>query len=333
MMKEVFMIYKELPYVANPVSRIVFGCAVEPMLQGKDIFETLDMAYDAGINTFDTAANYGLSEVSLGNWLTSRKLHDKTVIISKCCHPEQKYNNGADRVTPEAIEQDFLQSVERLGTEHIDIYFLHRDDLKVDVGPIIEALNKLHSQGKIGAFGGSNWTVSRIRQANDYAKNHNLVPFTVSSPNFGLADQIGDPWEMGGGCVTISGPNNEADRDWYSKNKMPVFAYSSLGHGLFTGRIKSFQEELAAEFLDPAAVKGYCCHENFERLARVEILADKLGYSVPQIAIAWMLHQPMEVFSLVSSMNEVNIRKNIDALDIKLSQKECDWLDLKTKVI
>ena len=324
------MIYKELPYVTKPVSKIVFGCTTAPMLAGEDNFTILDKAYEAGINTFDTAANYGLSEESLGRWLKSRNLYGKAVIISKCCHPELQYNNYADRVTPEAIEQDFAQSQERLQTGYVDIYFLHRDDLKVPVGPIVETLNKLHSQGKIGAFGGSNWTTERISQANEYAHNHNLIPFTVSSPNFGIADQIGDPWGRGGGCVTISGPRNEKARQWYTDSNIPVFAYSSLGHGLFSGRIESSRPELAAEILDAAAVKGYCYPENFERLARVEQIAEKHGYSVPQIAIAWLFHQSMEVFSLFSTTKAENISKNIASLDIKLSPAECAWMDLKT---
>ena len=83
-------------------------------------------------------------------------------------------------------------------TDYIDIYLLHRDDPAVPASEIVEIFNAMHREGKIGAFGGSNWTHERIQEANAYAKDHGLIPFTVSSPNFGLADQIADPW--GGGC-------------------------------------------------------------------------------------------------------------------------------------
>lgn len=77
-----------------------------------------------------------------------------------------------------------------LGENYIDIYLLHLDDPDVDVAVPVEVMNALHAEGKIGAFGGSNWTHQRIEEANEYAYRRGLIPFTVSSPNFGLADQV-----------------------------------------------------------------------------------------------------------------------------------------------
>ncbi len=79
----------------------------------------------------------------------------------------------------------------------------------------METFNAMHEEGNIGAFGASNWTHTRIEEANEYAYKHNLIPFSVSSPNFCLARQIEDPW--GGGCVNISGPENIEARAWYEK--------------------------------------------------------------------------------------------------------------------
>lgn len=73
---------------------------------------------------------------------------------------------------------------------YIDIYLLCRDDPNVDVAVPVEVLIAMHAEGKIGAFGGSNWTHQRIEEANEYAYRRGLIPFTVSSPNFGLADQV-----------------------------------------------------------------------------------------------------------------------------------------------
>lgn len=127
------------------------------------------------------------------------------------------------QLNPEALKHDLDQSLERLGTDHIDIYMLHRDDLKVEVGPIVEVLNEYHKAGKIGAFGASNWTHQRIAEANAYAKAHDLVPFTVSSPNFCICNQIDDPWGM--------------------------------GRGMFSGRVKSNDMEGAKKILDPCRKK------------------------------------------------------------------------------
>ena len=318
------MKYENLEDIKTPVSRIVFGTALPAMIKGENVNDLLDSIYAEGITTFDTAENYGLSEISLGTWMKARKNRDKIVIISKGCHPY-----GRDRVTPEDLKQDIEQSFERLHTDYIDIYMLHRDDQKVDVGPIVEILNEYKKAGKIGRFGGSNWTVERMEQANEYAYKHGLVPFTVSEPNFGLCDQIGDPWGGGSGCVTISGPAHQEDRDWYAKNDIPVFAYSSLGRGMFSGRVKSNDIEGAKSILDPNAVKGYCYPENFERLARVEKLAASKNRTVPQIALAWVLNQDFDVFPLVSVPKAEWMASNLEALDISLSKEEVEWLDLR----
>ena len=214
-------------------------------------------------------------------------------------------------MTPEDLKHDIEQSFERLGTDYIDIYLMHRDDLKVEPGPMVEILNEYHKAGKIGAFGGSNWTHQRIAEANRYAVEHGLVPFSVSSPNFGLCDQIGDPWA------------------WYRDNQIPVLAYSSLGRGMFAGIVKSDDIEGAKKILDPNAVKGYCYPENFERLARAEQLAKEKDCTVPQIALAWILNQDFEVFPLVSAKKASRIASNAKALDIVLAKEEVEWLDLR----
>ncbi len=82
----------------------------------------------------------------------------------------------------------------RLGTDYLDLYVLHRDDPSVPVGPIVEALTAHKKAGRIGAFGGSNWTHERMQEANEYARVNDLTPFAVSSPNFSLAEQYKEPW-------------------------------------------------------------------------------------------------------------------------------------------
>ena len=287
------MKYQKIKNVEKPLSKIIFGCAIPVMIQGEDADELLDEVYAQGITTFDTAENYGLSEASLGHWLKNRGNREKVVIISKGCHPY----DGRDRVTPENLKHDIEQSFERLGTDYIDIYLMHRDDPKVEPGPMVEILNEYHKAGRIGAFGGSNWTHQRIAEANQYAGEHGLIPFTVSSPNFGLCDQIGDPWGGGPGCVTISGPSNAEARAWYRDNQIPVLAYSSLGRGMFAGIVKSDDIEGAKKILDPNAVKGYCYPENFERLARAEQLAKEKDCTALSLLATHHLTQESSQFS------------------------------------
>ena len=318
------MEYVKIPYVEKEVSRIIFGTAMPPFMMGGDGNELLDAVYALGVNTFDVARNYMAAELSVGRWLEERGMRDKVVLLSKCGHPSMF---GKKRVNEKEIRKDFRKSSEYLHTDYIDIYLLHRDDQDVAAGNVVEIFNAMHAEGKIGAFGGSNWTHERIQEANEYAYKHNLIPFTVSSPNFGLANQIEDPW--GGGCVTISGPANERAREWYRKEQMPVVAYSSLGRGLFSGKLKSSNAEQASNILDATAMKGYGYPENYERLRRCEELAKRKGVSVPQIAMAWIFCQNLNTFAVVSTSKPKRTQDNIEALKIKLNEDEVQYLDLK----
>ncbi len=316
--------YGIIPGVKQPVSRILFGMAMKPFLSGEDGTDLLDSVLAAGINTFDLARNYNLAERSMGKWMEKRGNRDQVVLLSKCAHPSVL---GRKRVSEKEIRKDFRLSSEALGTDFIDIYLLHRDDPKVPAGQIVEIMNALHAEGKIGVFGGSNWTHRRIAEANEYAYAHGLVPFTLSSPNFGLAEQIADPW--GGGCVTVSGPENEDARAWYRAQEMPVIAYSSLGRGFFSGRMKSTDAARPQDFLDGPSVRGYACPRNFERLRRCEVLAGLKNVSVPQIAMRWIFGQDLNVFAVVSSSRPERIRENLQALSLEMTPAELDYLDLR----
>lgn len=323
-MSEMKMEYVKLSYVEKKVSRILYGTATQPFLDGVDSMELLDAVFSMGVNTLDTARVYGKSEQVVGKWLEERKIRDKVVILSKCAHPDA---SGRKRVNEKEIRADFAESSEYLRTDFIDIYLLHRDDPDKEAGEIVEIMNALHREGKIGAFGVSNWTHRRIAEANEYAARHHLIPFTVSSPNFGLAEQVTDPW--GGGCVSISGPDHGAARDWYRENKMPVIAYASLAHGLFSGKVKSSEPEKAGSILDEFAVKGYVCPDNFERLRRCEELAEKKNCAVSQIAMAWIFQQDLNTLAVVGTSKASRMEENIAAMHMELSKEEAAYLDLQ----
>ena len=317
------MKYGTIPGLDKEVSRIILGTASPAFFSGQGSSEILDAAKAAGINTIDTARNYGPSEQSIGRWLEDRGCREEMIILSKCGHPD----NGRKRVTEKDMRDDFAESSRLLGTDYIDIYLLHRDDPSVPAGTIVEIFNALHAEGKIGVFGGSNWTHERIAEANEYAEKRGLLPFSVSSPHYGLARQQQDPW--GGGCVSITGEENAGAREWYEQTGMPVVAYSSLGRGVLSGKLKSADTERAAEILDPFAIKGYGCADNWERLARCEELAEKKNCSVAQLAMAWIYCQPLNTFAVATMSSEKRIRENIEALDIALTDEECRYLNLE----
>ncbi len=318
------MEYRNIPYVSHIASRLILGTASPSFTSGGDNSKLLDAAVGMGINVIDTARNYGMAELSVGNWLRESKCRDRVIILSKCAHPNLL---GRKRVTEKDIRKDFEKSSRLLGTDYIDIYLLHRDDPAVDVSVSVEVLNAMHKEGKIGAFGASNWTHQRIAEANRYAETHDLIPFSVSSPHFSLARQQQDPW--GGGCVSITGEENDSARKWYAENQMPVIAYSSLGRGILSGKVKSSDVHQANTVLDAVAMKGYGCSDNFLRLARCEELAAQKSCTVAQIAMAWVYCQKINTFAVATMSSAARLQENVAALSIKLTEEESAYLNLE----
>ena len=128
-----------------------------------------------------------------------------------------------------------------------------------------------------------------------------------------MARQVCDPW--GGGCVTVSGEENAEARKWYAHNHMPLIAYSSLGRGFFAGKLTSKNRNEVKSLLDEAAVKGYVSDDNFERLSRCELMAQKYGVTVAQIVMAWIfkndIGSEMEDLEATVCMTSRNISRLI----------------------
>lgn len=323
------MQYGTIVGLSKPVSRVVLGTMIINRSEKEKSFALLDAAQELGCTTLDIAAVYagGDSERCIGEWMQARGNREQVVILTKGCH----HNQDRARVTPFDLAADLHDSLARLKTGYVDIYLLHRDDPEVPVGPIVEAFNEHLAAGRIRAFGGSNWSHQRLAEANAYAAARGLRGFTASSPNFGLAEQVADPW--GPGCETISGPQKADARAWYQQARMPVFAYSSLGRGLLSGRISRANWEQTRTLLDGAATKAYAHEVNFQRLDRLHQLAAERRATVPQLALAWIRNQPLDVYALVGAANREELAGSIAGSELKLSRAECDWLDLKTAAL
>jgi aryl-alcohol dehydrogenase-like predicted oxidoreductase len=309
--------------IDRPISRIVLGTMILSTERKAESFALLDAAYACGINALDTAAVYGKGEAErcLGMWCAERGLRGEVVILDKGCHPDDRRR----RVNPSDLASDLRDSMDRLRTDHIDLYMLHRDDPAVPVGPLVEALNEHLRAGRIKAYGVSNWTVNRMKEAILYAEEHGLIRLAAGSPNYGLAEQVESPW--GPGCTTLAGPAYAGDRNWHVAAGIPVFAYSSLGRGLFSGRItrQNFRETA-----DAACQRAYCHEVNFRRLDRARTMAERKGVSVSQLALAFVLNSRMATFALVGAANRHEIEQCAAAQHIRLSEAERDWLETGT---
>ena len=316
------MNYGRVPGVEKPVARIVQGTVMIRSEEEERSFALLDEVFELGGTTFDTAHQYGGgdSERTFGRWVRERGLRDEVVVIGKGAH----HNADRKRVTPFDITADLFDSLARFGFDHVDLYLLHRDDPSVPVGPIVEVLNEHLSEGRIRAFGASNWNPERLREANEYTRENDLVPFVASSPNLSLAEQAVEPWPD---CVSISGTKGKQDREWYARERMPLFTWSSLAGGFFSGRFTRDNLDSFEGYLDRLCVQTYCHEENFARLDRARVLADERGLSLPQVALAYVLDQPLEVFALVGCNTGEEFEANVAAGDIGLTPEEISWLE------
>jgi aryl-alcohol dehydrogenase-like predicted oxidoreductase len=322
------MLYGTIPGVRKPISRLVQGTVMINSAQKAQSFQLLDAIFALGCNTFDTAHVYGSgdNERTVGQWVRERGLRDQLVIIGKGAH----HNEDRQRVTPFDITADIHDSLARFGFDHIDLYLLHRDDPTVPVGPIVEVLNEHQAAGRIHAFGGSNWSHERVQQANEYAHKHNLTPLIASSPNFSLAEQVKEPWDN---CISIGGDSGRAARQWYQNSGLAVFAWSSLAGGFFSDRFTRTNLDTFTEYLDRLCVESYCYERNFQRLDRVRDLAAQQGLTIPQVAMAYVMSQPMNIFALVGCRNADEFRANIEAIHLRLTPTQMAWLELEAETM
>ena len=316
------MRYRIVPGIDKPVSRLVQGTGFvgSHHPSGPDHwFAHLDAVLEEGCTAFDTAHIYGSgdNERTFGRWVKSRGIRESVVIVGKGAH----FNDDRNRVTPYDINADLHDSLVRLQTDYVDLYLLHRDDLAVPVGPIVEVLNEHLRAGKILAVGASNWTHTRIQEANAYARERGLIPFVASSPHFSLAEIVQYDYP---GVVSISGPPGQAARDWYANHGMAVVPWSSLSAGFLSGRIEGPGSSVAA---DSTPSRLFGSPANYARLERARAFGRSRGLSVPQVALAYLLSQGITVFPIVGPKRVDHFRENVEALDQQLTPAEVAWLE------
>jgi aryl-alcohol dehydrogenase-like predicted oxidoreductase len=125
--------------------------------------------------------------------------------------------------------------------------------------------------------------------------------------------------------VSIS--EGEEDRRWYEETRMPLFTWSTLAGGFFSGRFTRDNLDTFDANLDRICVETYCYEENFRRLDRVGVLAREKGLTVPQVALAYALNQPLEIFALVGCNTGEEFGANVEADAVALTAGELAWLE------
>ncbi len=309
------MKYGRVEGIEKPLSRVVIGSMVIHTSAIPYSYALLDHFFEIGGNTIDTAFVYGggESEKAVGAWIRQRGVRDQIVLIGK--------GGATVGVTPELIDVQLRQSLDRFGLDLVDLYMMHRDNPNVPAGEFVDALNEHRSAGRFRAFGGSNWTPARLQEANEYAKSKGVPGFVASSPNLSLAEWNEPMWTD---CVTAS---DAASREWYRETGMALFAWSSQANGLFTGRFGPQDRD------NPALreiVRVWFNEANFKRIERVKEIASRKKVSTTQIALAYVLCQPLNIFALIGPQSIEETRTSVDALDVELSSEELRYLNLES---
>ena len=274
---------------------------------------------EAGGNTFDTAHCYsfwvpdgnGASERLLGQCIRRFNDRNHVCIITKGGHPAvlPGYPRPDSYLAPEVLSSDIHESLARLGCDTIDLYFLHRDDPRLPVSVILDALNAHLAAGRIRALGASNWSTVRIAEANAYAQARGLHGFVASQPQFSLAhnnapEPLTDPATR---CI------HDADLAWHNRTGLPVICYSPTAGGYFASN----------------GVHGRGTFENpvsRGRLERVHQLAAETGATPNQIALAYLLAQPFRVIPILGTTNPDHLADSLTAACIRLTPAQAGWL-------
>ncbi|HEU5486947.1 MAG TPA: aldo/keto reductase, partial [Microlunatus sp.] len=305
------MPYGKIDGVDVPVSRLVMGCDNQRTLAHASAM--FDHFFAAGGNTFDTGYIYGggLQERLLGRWIANRGVRDQVAIIVKGAH--------TPHCDPESIRSQLTESLDRLGTGHADLYFMHRDNLEIGVDEFVDVLDEEVRAGRIRTFGGSNWTPARIDEANAYAERSGKHGFSLLSNHFGLAEAYDVPWA---GCEHVT---DAASKQWLTQRQIPLFPWSSQARGFFTGRAHPDDRS------DAELVRCYYSDDNFERLRRATELGDQLGVAPTAIALSYVLHQPFPTHPLIGPRTIAETASSMAGLGVELTPEQVAWLDLRTE--
>ena len=263
---------------------------------------TIHRALELGVNFLDTADAYGpfKNERLVGRAIKDRR--DEVVLATKfgSVRNEQGERLGI-RGDREYVLAACNASLERLGTEHIDVYYQHRVDPNTPIEETVGAMAELVEQGKVRYLGLSEAAAETIRRA------HAVHPISALQSEYSLwtrdvEDEILPAIrELGIGLV----------------------AYSPLGRGFLSGRIHSVDDLEASDFrrANPR-FQGENFQKNLDLVERVEELAASKGCTAAQIALAWVLAQGEDIVPIPGTTRVKNLEENVSALDVELSDEE-----------
>ena len=283
-----------------------------------------DRYVELGGNVLDTGWLYeqGRAQDRLGWWIESRGIRDDVVILDKGAHtpvPPWPLELFTD-CTPAELTRQHLVGLDRLRTDHVDVYMLHRDNPAVPVGEFVDVMNRHVVAGTMRSWGVSNWTLARIEAANAYATANGLLGVQSVSNQFSLARWVQPIYE---GAVTATTDEFTA---WLRRTGTPLLPWSSQARGWFAGESAT---HVPRDFADRAAGElalFWGSDDNRGRRDRAGELAADLGVTPVTVALAWVLTQPFAVFPIVGPRELSELESSAAACAVVLTDEQVAWL-------
>jgi aryl-alcohol dehydrogenase-like predicted oxidoreductase len=286
--------------------------------------EILDSYVSLGGNFLDTAHAYGdwapsgprsASEGVLGRWLSKRE-RSGLVVATKGCEFDYRAGDYALRVTPSQLDRDLGESLECLGLDRIDLYWLHRDDPSQPVEAIVDALIEQQRAGRIRHFGCSNWSVARIEAAQRYARSIGHAGFAACQPMWGLA--VPDRTAMQ--RYSPGGYYEDGYRALH-EGGMAMIPYSGQSRGFFTklaaGAGAGLGDDVGALYLSDA---------NRRKLPVIEEIAARHGASINDVVLAYLLSQPLPTLPIIGATRAEQVEQSVRACSLRLDAGELEAL-------
>lgn len=276
--------------------------------------KTLHGALDHGVNFIDTADVYGNGS---NERLLQKAFHDrwdKLVLATKfgfVRDPKTGERLGLSG-KPAYVKQSCENSLKRLGRESIDLYYLHRLDPDTPIEETVGTMAELVKEGKVRYIGLSEVSGDTLRRANA------VHPITALQSEYSM-------WSQDIEKSTLSVCRELG---------ISVVAYSPLGRGFLTGRIKKFEDLGADDFRRMLPrFQGDNFNKNLELVKAVKDIADEKNCTLPQVALAWLLHKGEDIIPIPGTTRIENMLENIKAVDIELSASELSRIEIIMKAI
>jgi aryl-alcohol dehydrogenase-like predicted oxidoreductase len=293
----------------------VFGWTLDE----EHAFEVLDAYAQAGGNFIDTADSYGhwtpagagFSERIIGRWMAARGNRDRIVIATKVgSSPERPgLSEGAIRA---AIEG----SLGRLGTDRVDLYYAHRDDLQTPLHETLATFQSLIEEGKVRHAAASNYGAARLREALQLGARAGMASYVALQPQYNLLDRDSYEGELQQLCASAG---------------LACLPYYGLASGFLTGKYRSGQD-LPDSPRAATVRERYLNERGLAVLASLDQIAAARDAAVATVALAWLRMQPTVVAPIASATSSAQLRQLTASVALQLSPQELDELDAASRV-